>query len=351
MELRVPNYYSDFHCLAGACPHSCCIGWEVVIDSETAAAYRAQPGPFGDKLRRSMREEDGEASFALDAGDRCPFLDGENLCRIHRLLGAEKTSRVCREHPRFLEDYGTLQEISLCASCPAVNRLLLGSEAPLTFRVTCSQERGEPADPWLEHLLICRERTFAILQDRSRPLYERLTEMLLLADSAQALLDLDAAEELPELCREWRNPTLPEVTGTGLFPEGWAFLEGLEILGEDWRDLLQRAKATHATAEFCPDWMLERIVAYFLFRYFLKAVGDGDLLSRVELSVFSAAVLGRLGVLVGLEEALRLWCREIEHCEENLDALQTAFCSNPSMSLGHFMSELGTMQHTQMLPD
>jgi|GEM_PF-67151 len=348
MELRVPDYYGDFHCLAGACPHSCCIGWEVVIDPETAAAYRAQPGPFGDRLRRSMREEDGETCFALESGERCPFLDGENLCQIHRLLGPEETSRVCREHPRFLEDYGTLQEISLCASCPAANRLLLGAEAPLTFRVTCSNEAGEPADPWLESLLICRERTFAILQDRSRPLHERLTELLLLADSAQALLDLDAAEELPALCREWKTPVLPEPTVEGLFPQGWAVLEGLEILGEDWRDLLRQVKTAPAADDSCPDWALERITSYLLFRYFLKAVGDGDLLSKVELAVFSAVVLRRLEGLVGLEEALRLWCREIEHCEENLDALQTAFCTNASMSLKHVLSELKYMQYIQM---
>ena len=35
MRTRVPAYYDAFHCLAGACPHSCCIGWEVVIDPET----------------------------------------------------------------------------------------------------------------------------------------------------------------------------------------------------------------------------------------------------------------------------------------------------------------------------
>ena len=30
MLTRVPDYYEAFHCLAGACPHTCCEKWEVV---------------------------------------------------------------------------------------------------------------------------------------------------------------------------------------------------------------------------------------------------------------------------------------------------------------------------------
>ena len=31
MLTRVPDYYEAFHCLAGACPHTCCEKWEVVV--------------------------------------------------------------------------------------------------------------------------------------------------------------------------------------------------------------------------------------------------------------------------------------------------------------------------------
>ena len=37
MRVTVPDYYEDFRCLAGACPHTCCEKWEVVIDEDTAA--------------------------------------------------------------------------------------------------------------------------------------------------------------------------------------------------------------------------------------------------------------------------------------------------------------------------
>ena len=133
MLTRVPDYYEAFHCLAGACPHTCCEKWEVVIDPETARRYGTVPGPLGERLRAAMGpDEDGDLCFRLDGG-RCPFLDRENLCEIHRALGEAATSVTCREHPRFTEDYGPFRETSLCASCPAACDLLLGSDAPLTF--------------------------------------------------------------------------------------------------------------------------------------------------------------------------------------------------------------------------
>ena len=44
MLTRVPDYYEAFHCLAGACPHTCCEKWEVVVDEETARRYQETPG-------------------------------------------------------------------------------------------------------------------------------------------------------------------------------------------------------------------------------------------------------------------------------------------------------------------
>lgn len=99
MRIRVPDYYEKFRCLAGDCPHTCCEKWEVVIDQETAMSYFELPGQLGDRLRAVMQADaEGEFCFLLSGG-RCPFLDGENLCEIHRQLGPEATSVTCRSHP------------------------------------------------------------------------------------------------------------------------------------------------------------------------------------------------------------------------------------------------------------
>ena len=46
MLVRVPDYFDQFACLAGDCPHSCCIGWEVVIDEDTARSLTARTSAF-----------------------------------------------------------------------------------------------------------------------------------------------------------------------------------------------------------------------------------------------------------------------------------------------------------------
>ena len=53
-----PNYYPTFRCIAGACKHSCCIGWEIDIDEETLTKYKNMSGPLGDRLRRNISSFD-----------------------------------------------------------------------------------------------------------------------------------------------------------------------------------------------------------------------------------------------------------------------------------------------------
>ena len=51
----VPDYYKEFRCIAGACRHSCCIGWKIDIDAASAARYAAVGGELGCRLRQHRR--------------------------------------------------------------------------------------------------------------------------------------------------------------------------------------------------------------------------------------------------------------------------------------------------------
>ena len=309
MLIRLPDYYQEFRCLAGACPHTCCAKWEVVIDPDTAASYRGLSGPLGDRLRASLvRDEEGDWCFPL-AGDRCPFLDRENLCEIHRALGEEATSVTCREHPRFTEDYGPFREITLSASCPAANALLLGSTAPLTFRTLETEEPGEEGDGWLSFLVPLRDRMLDLLQDRTLPLEQRLERFLGLAEAAQEVLDDGALEMMADL--EPRKAPLPPVD-LGLLAE-------LEVLEPDWPALLAAAEAAAPVPQLRE--LLERTAVYFAFRYLLKTVNDGELLSRARLCVYAVLAVERIAWICGLPEALRRFSCEVEHDEDNLERL------------------------------
>ena len=333
--LRVPDYFENFHCLAGACPHSCCEGWDVVLDEETVERYRAVSGPLGEKLRAAKTEEAGEACFALRGG-RCPFLDGENLCEIHKALGQEATSETCQSHPRFTEEYGDLLEITLSASCPAANDLLLGASSPLRF---VTAEEGGEVLPEAAALFALRESALALLQDRSRSLKSRLRWLLVLAAQAQPAVEDEDDQALYDLAEAAKDlPADPgvEASGESLFPAVLEVLGELEILGADWPELLEAGKSAQGLDLEENAAALERICAYFLFRWFCKAVSDGDLLSKVQLSLLGTLTAARLGAVCGLGEALRLFSREIEHSEENLDALQEAFCFDERLAPQRF---------------
>ena len=321
MLVRVSDYFDAFYCLAGECPHTCCAKWEVVIDEETACRYQAVSGPLGDKLRAHLTQDDeGDFCFPL-SGDRCPFLNEKNLCQIHLTLGEEATSITCREHPRFIEDYGPFREITFSAACPEANRLLLESGEPLTFAEWENGEPTEEGDDWLDLLLPLRQRMMALLADRSLPLRERLGNFMRLARAAQYLLEEEKEARLPELAEKWQ-PGVGETGELDVFPAGLRLLAELEVLEPDWRDVLRQAESAEPVAVEEP--LLERIAGYFAFRYLLKTVNDGDLLSRAQLCVLAVLTVERIAAVCGLAEALRRFSREVEHNEDNVGQLLEA---------------------------
>lgn len=337
MSLYAPSYVPRFRCLGPQCPHSCCEGWEVLIDPSTAGFYAAVPGELGQRLRAALRRDGEELCFPLHGG-RCPFWEPSGLCEIHRRLGEEHTSFICRTHPRFLDDYGARRELTLGASCPEVARLVLEEDGELLPQPeTLWREPGErSADTpeLLTPLLQGREAALALLR-RPGPMAGRLWGVALLSNDLQALVDQGEERQSGDLCGAWASAPLPEAPAEGeaAARQAWeallALLASLEILGEDWRELLSAARnglqngslALHPPRET----QVRRTAEYFLLRHWLHGVWDGDVLSQAELAVLGTATAALLGNLTPFPEALRLFCREMEHCQENLDALQEAF--------------------------
>lgn len=343
MRVRVPDYFDGFSCLAGACPHSCCIGWEVVLDEDTVRRYQQLPGALGERLRDAMALDGEDVCFPLD-GRRCPFLNQENLCDIHCALGPEATSVTCREHPRFIEDYGPFQEITLSAACPKANELLLGTRDPLTFSERQDNQPTEDGDEWLDWLVPLRDRLLDLLRDRSRSLKARLRDFLLITGEAQQLLDSENMAELAAFCTGSLAISAETDAGSGSWEAAACrCLQDLEILEPDWLALLKQWEQAPELLGFAPQdpEKLERIAVYFAFRYLLKAVNDGDLLGRAQFCALGVLVTDRLSRFVGLPEALRLFSREIEHNGDNLDTLLEQFWQTEGLSLSALLAAFG----------
>lgn len=332
MELHIPNYYSRFHCLAGECPHTCCALWEVPVSEDYAAFCRGAPGPLGDRLR-ALLAPDGEGGLCLPlAGGKCPLLDEKGLCSLQLAWGEGSIPPVCREHPRFSYDYGPLREMGLCASCPEAARLILAEDPVLSVQTVSQQEQEDVAHPLLSPLLLARETALALLGDPALSLSCRLQALLLFANEAQNCADEENWAALPGLCGAYAQ-AVPQVDPAAL-PSRREVLDqildtlgGLEVLRPDWSGLLQAARAELGRGRSLPsppETEGARAAAYFVYRHWLRALNDGDVLTWAEFAVLGTAVAGALAPLEaeGFSGVFRRLCLELEHCQENLNALQ-----------------------------
>ncbi len=332
METHAPRYYASFRCLAGACPHTCCAaGWEVPVDSASAARYAALPGLLGKQVRAFLEmDPEGEPCLPLRGGV-CPFLNREGLCHIHIELGGESTPLICRTHPRFSYNYGSLRERGLCGSCPEAARLILGGDMELTTSLEDGPEEDTP--PLLSSLLQARTTALGLLSAEETTLPQRFQALLLFANEVQVLLDEEQAEAIPPLCEFYREefpflsldpdslPPRQEVLEKCL-----SILEGLAILRPRWKTLLAAGKACldHPTPP--PSGLGERAAAYFLYRHWLRGVWDGDVLTWAEFAVLGTVVTALLAPQEkeGFSEVFRQFCLELEHSEANMTAIQDA---------------------------
>ena len=104
MKQRVPFYYNEFGCITSKCKDNCCIGgWEIDIDDETYERYNNMTGELKHKILDSITQnEDEEYCFKLCDG-KCPMLDDNGLCEIHKNLGEDYLGVVCKQFPRYSE--------------------------------------------------------------------------------------------------------------------------------------------------------------------------------------------------------------------------------------------------------
>ena len=150
MSVWYPEFYPAFRCRASACRHSCCRGWEIDVDEDSAETYRSLSGALGEELRSALWEDGEGWHFRLDGEERCPFLQPDGLCRLIRELGEDALCEICALHPRFFQEVGADELWGLGLSCEAVTELLLAREK---LRFIC-RETGERVNlaGLLEHL-------------------------------------------------------------------------------------------------------------------------------------------------------------------------------------------------------
>ncbi|MCQ2420133.1 MAG: flagellin lysine-N-methylase [Clostridia bacterium] len=339
------DYAENFHCLAGNCPDTCCKDWQIILDPETIEKYRTVEGELGEKLKSALVTEDGETMFRLEHG-HCVLLRPDGLCPVQAELGEQALCHTCYTHPRFIEEYGATQELTLSLSCPGAARLLLQQQTPLQLVTSCNDESVSApneldAELYLA-LLQARKTAFVIAQDRTLPIRKRLGLELLFATQVQDLLDARKENAVGTLCKRFARPTsmarqLARAQRCGIrraqFFPCWMVLNNMEHLTGRFTRLLDAAALSGKGEDLLSLYpaQAENLLCYFLFRYFLKAVNDRQLLARVQSCVFhvlSIRELFRTDEKTDFESLLSLaslYSKEVEHSEENLQLLLRVF--------------------------
>lgn len=297
MKLVVPSFYKNFKCIAGECPDSCCQGWEVDADSESLEYYKSLSGEIRNRIESVLdKDEYGNTVFRLTDNKRCPFLNGNNLCDMHIAIGGEHTPYTCRTFPSFINDFGATREMGLSFSCPVASDIMWNLEEDFGFEASLNSDPPALNDIDAElyfYLLKARKNAYGIVQDKSRSLNERIIELLKYGRELQN--DVDRyGEGKPELTFKdvFRNP---------------------EVINNEWVQKVENGAFDRSVVN---SKSCENIAVYFLFRYFMQAVYDRDVLSKIK----AAAVGVLIPAYFGNDSwTIHLWSKETEHSDVNME--------------------------------
>jgi lysine-N-methylase len=292
MKLYAPKYYKNFACIADRCSHSCCVGWEIDVDEASMKKYASLPHPYGKVIRESIVGD--EPHFCLLEDERCPHLDCRGLCRIITELGEGYLCDICREHPRFYHTAADRREAGLGLSCEEACRIILSSDGYREFIPI--GETDDDAEELSFNAAEAREMLYEILSDRSVPYCDRLNRIA----SAYSL-----APQLPQ-------ELLSEI------------LCSLEYLEPAHGELLCGAKSPAFGG--ADEAMLERALAYFIFRHCSPARDEHEFRAALGFSLFCEGILRSLSADgKDIFEIARIISEELEYSEDNSNSIKTEF--------------------------
>lgn len=315
MKLVAPYYYKVFKCIGGSCTDNCCIGWEIDIDEKTLAKYKSEEGELGERLRSNI--SDDEAPHFVLNGERCPFLNSDNLCDIIIERGDGSLCDICREHPRYYTVLGDTAFGGVGMCCEAAAKLILTCDSPTELAAFETEGESEECDgELLEIVLDLRDKIYKLFGDGTQTIIYTLQEALRLAEKAQSKVDEEPIN--PCKTRDFEDFSLIN-----------SVFEKMEFMTDELPVLL--AKANQKISIFKNEIVnkyLHNIFAYFLHRYLPKAAEDGDILGKMATVLVSVLSLSHLFCAeenLTLDRAVylsKLYSKEVEYNEDNIALIE-----------------------------
>lgn len=297
MKIVKPTFYKNFKCIAGDCPDSCCQGWEVDADEKSLEFYKTLDPNLEIKQRIDRvldKDEFDNTIFTLAPKKRCPFLNDQNLCDMHIAIGQEHTPFTCQNFPRFTYDFGSTREIGVSFSCPVASDMMYQLESfEFEEEINSDFPSLNDIDAQLYFTLLkARNQAYLTIKDRTLPISKRFCALLQMAyELQQEICPYQEGGEKISFVDVFKNP---------------------ELINPEWQQKV-------ASPNLKPVENLvanENIAMYFVYKYFMQAVYDEDVLSKAKM-----AVVGVLAHTYFGEDSwtIHLWSKETEHSQYNMD--------------------------------
>lgn len=368
MIILKPDYYNEFSCIASDCPDTCCMGWQIVIDEESIEKYKTVDGYYKDTLDKNIDWE--EEVFYLDKQKRCAFLTNDNLCDMYRNLGKDSLCKTCRTYPRHIEEFENIREINLSLSCPEVARIIINKKEPV-FYLSEENEDYEEFEEFDPFLFSCLEDTrntiIGILQNRNWSISVRVALVWKIALEVQGCIDEEELFSYNDVLERYENASENDLHRVEEDLEKYhsdiklvydfsklefGKLYELELLCDEWDNMLNETWTSiydvgyEAYRKICKEFkywcdesfdnmdiIVEQILVYFIYTYMCGAVYDGNLFSKLKMSIMSALYIKEIFMAkwwnnkksADIKEIISIsyrYSRELEHSDLNLDILE-----------------------------
>lgn len=354
MKNTYPHYYKQFSCIADKCPDTCCAGWAIVADDESLEKYKTVCGEFGKKIQNVLSvDEDGDTVFT-PVNNRCPFLLENGLCEMYIELGHESLCRTCRQYPRHITNFGARQETGISLSCPEAARIIMQSSKPITFETEENNLFPLPTDIDAElyfTLLDARKKAIDILQNRKFSIAERICAFLEFSQEIAPYVKHFGYDSIRDAIAEnylgKEKSAYSQRRANGSVKKYFSDFRELEMLDTSWKDALSDAESadisgyTNAVKAF--EWEYEHLMVYFVFRYFMTAVFDRDLLTKSKFAAVSFVIIQKLHAAVNADKEKRTqimqrFSKEVEHSAPNMEFLNRSMKKNRFYSVENLIN-------------
>ena len=377
------EFFNTFACIGSDCPDTCCKGWSISIDDDTAKIYQNTEGAFGTQLKENIEEKDGVFYFRLIDG-KCPFLSNDKLCEIYRNIGPDKMCDICRIYPRFSWFHGDVLFQGLTLSCPEATRMILSHPAPIAFDfgedkrslTSSSNENWQLFNTLIDGMIT----SVRIMQNRDFSIFTRMRLLVSFNDLLQQSMDsgsydecriiLDAFSDSSQLAILSKEVLESQINLVSLFTFVLHFYKNIGSFSvsdyvRSYLDSLPktmnfcRSLLSQSLADDFLDGVsvepyeirYEHYAVYYLTRYYMKAYAKDSTINRVIANfiylfslhrLFSFGLYHEKNELLTFEELIPIYTgisRFLEHNSLNPDTLYQLF-SDSDMADSTFLFSL-----------